>query len=88
MTKVMDKQIIYEINKMKEAGIQCDVKPGQPLKGANRYKKLYHFISFNSFVKKWLSKKNVVFKCITRYLVIVSIFRQNSVLIATFHAIN
>ena len=56
-TKVMDKQIIQEINKMKEAGIQCDVKPGQPLKGANRYKKLYHFTSFNSFVKIWLSKK-------------------------------
>ena len=53
----MDKQIIQEINKMKEAGIQCDVKPGQPLKGANRYKKLYHFTSFNSFVKIWLSKK-------------------------------
>lgn len=30
--------------------------PGKKLKGAERYKKLYHYTSFDSFVKIWLSK--------------------------------
>lgn len=31
--------------------------PGQKLKGAERYKRLYHFTSFDTFVKIWLTKK-------------------------------
>ena len=30
--------------------------PGEPLKGKERYKKLYHYTSFDSFVKIWLNK--------------------------------
>ena len=30
--------------------------PGKPLKGKERYKKLYHYTSFDSFVKIWLNK--------------------------------
>lgn len=30
--------------------------PGKKLKGVERYKKLYHYTSFDSFVKIWLSK--------------------------------
>ena len=30
--------------------------PGNKLKGVERYKKLYHYTSFDSFVKIWLSK--------------------------------
>lgn len=30
--------------------------PGKKLKGEERYKKLYHYTSFDSFVKIWLSK--------------------------------
>lgn len=30
--------------------------PGEKLKGSDRYKKLYHYISFDSFVKIWLNK--------------------------------
>ena len=31
--------------------------PGKKLNGAERYKKLYHYTSFDSFVKIWLSKR-------------------------------
>lgn len=31
--------------------------PGDKLKGKERYKKLYHYTSFDTFVKIWLSKK-------------------------------
>lgn len=31
--------------------------PGKPLMGKERYKKLYHFTSFDTFVKIWLSKR-------------------------------
>ncbi len=31
--------------------------PGTKLEGADKYKKLYHYTSFESFVKIWLSKK-------------------------------
>lgn len=31
--------------------------PGTKLRGANRYAKLYHYTSFDTFVKIWLSKK-------------------------------
>ena len=30
--------------------------PGKRLKGAKRYEKLYHYTSFESFVKIWLNK--------------------------------
>lgn len=30
--------------------------PGEKLKGSDRYKKLYHYTSFDSFVKIWLNK--------------------------------
>ena len=30
--------------------------PGNKLKGVERYKRLYHYTSFDSFVKIWLSK--------------------------------
>ena len=33
------------------------VFPGEKLKGAERYKRLYHFTSFETFVKIWLTKK-------------------------------
>lgn len=33
------------------------VYPGHKLTGINRYKKLYHYTSFDSFVKIWLSKQ-------------------------------
>jgi len=33
------------------------VYPGHKLKGKERYRKLYHFTSFESFVKIWLSKE-------------------------------
>lgn len=33
------------------------VFPGEKLKGAKRYKRLYHFTSFETFVKIWLTKK-------------------------------
>lgn len=31
--------------------------PGKPLAGMEKYKKLYHFTSFDTFVRIWLSKK-------------------------------
>lgn len=33
------------------------VFPGEKLKGAERYKRLYHFTSFDTFVKIWLTQK-------------------------------
>lgn len=33
------------------------VFPGEKLKGAERYRRLYHFTSFDTFVKIWLTKK-------------------------------
>lgn len=33
------------------------VYPGKKLKGAERYKKLYHYTSFDTFVKIWLTKQ-------------------------------
>lgn len=33
------------------------VYPGQKLKGKDRYKKLYHFTSFDTFVRIWLTKQ-------------------------------
>lgn len=35
----------------------CGDFPGHKLKGKERYKRLYHFTSFESFVKIWLSKE-------------------------------
>lgn len=31
--------------------------PGKPLKGKEKYAKLYHYTSFDTFIKIWLSKK-------------------------------
>lgn len=36
--------------------IDNDTFPGNKLKGVERYKRLYHYTSFDSFVKIWLSK--------------------------------
>lgn len=33
------------------------IYPGQKLKGKNRYKKLYHFTSFDTFVRIWLTQQ-------------------------------
>lgn len=35
----------------------CGIFPGTKLKGKNQYAKLYHYTSFETFVKIWLSKK-------------------------------
>jgi hypothetical protein len=31
--------------------------PGRKLKGEEKYRKLYHYTSFNTFVKIWCTKK-------------------------------
>lgn len=31
--------------------------PGKPLAGMEKYKKFFHFTSFDTFVRIWLSKK-------------------------------
>lgn len=42
---------------MKRYKINDEEYPGVKLKGEERYKKLYHYTSFESFVKIWLTKK-------------------------------
>ncbi|MFG5857268.1 DUF2971 domain-containing protein [Dysgonomonas sp. Shenzhen-Wh21] len=43
----------------------CGVYPGKKLKGKNKYIKLYHYTSFDTFVRIWLSKR-LLFSDISR----------------------
>lgn len=52
---------IANLEQLKNTALSANIPyieyPGKPLMGKERYKKLYHFTSFDTFVKIWLSKR-------------------------------
>lgn len=52
---------IAKLEQLKNIAISANIPyaeyPGKPLMGKERYKKLYHFTSFDTFIKIWLSKR-------------------------------
>jgi len=63
----------------KEYNVCGDIFPGKKLKGEDRYKKLYHYTSFDSFVKIWLNK-NLLFSPITNVNDIQEAFVSSSII--------
>ena len=56
-----------------------NVFPGKKLMGEDRYKRLYHYTSFDSFVKIWLNK-NLLFSPITNVNDIQEAFVSSSII--------